>query len=61
MPAMPAAAAGLPMSTMAAVHEHVQERACEEKEQRQPPQGVKPVLREKKEQRNSCERQKDEH
>lgn len=62
MSAVPAATAGLSaMSTMTAVHEHVQEWACEEEEQRQPPQGVDPVLGEKEEQRNSRERQEHEH
>ena len=62
MPAMPAVTTTMTaMSTMTAVHEHVQEWACEEEEQRQPPQGVDPVLGEKEEQRNSRECQEHEH
>ena len=40
------------MTTMSAVHEHVQERAGKDQQERQPPKEVSAMLREKIETRN---------
>jgi hypothetical protein len=59
VPAVPAVTTSIP--TMAAMVKHVQKRACEKEEQRQPGKSVNPVLAEKEEQGNSREHQEHEH
>ena len=49
------------MPTMTSMHEHVQDRTGREKDQRQPPEGVDPVLREKEEKGNPRKCEEHEH
>ena len=62
MAVMPAATTGMAaMTAVATMMKHVQKRACEEEEQRQPGKRMDAVLGEQEEQRDSRKRQEHEH